>query len=267
MGPETPFSTFQDEAFTAMKYQPRRQLNKKKTIKWGTRSIFKNRSLPKQQLNFHIPVENHNNSHFKPLSTSKPYRGWQAPNTVLPSTQGGDSAAGVSKGYICVKSPIDYLPFEPAQPVYIEYVDTEESVVMLEELNHLKEIAIDLEDHNDKLFIEFFCFKRKLAHGGNIALGGTYMDIIWLQGDFGLYIVGLFNLSKAARPLGFVGKVLAQKNVDFDADKKSHLTDWRIRPLPQKILDYARSDATSLTSSATRYSKDPPRLERSTPGS
>lgn len=58
------------------------------------------------------------------------------------------------------------------------------------------------------------------------------MDIIWLQRDCGLYIVGLFDTFEAACALQYPGRSLAyllKRFVDFDADKKYQLADWRIR--------------------------------------
>jgi exosome complex exonuclease RRP6 len=61
---------------------------------------------------------------------------------------------------------------------------------------------------------------------------GSSMDIIWLQRDFGLYVVGLFDTYWAARVLQFSGHGLAyllKKYVDFDSDKQYQLADWRLR--------------------------------------
>lgn len=58
------------------------------------------------------------------------------------------------------------------------------------------------------------------------------MDITWLQRDFGLYVVGLFDTFYAANSLGFPSKSLAyllKTYASFDADKKYQLADWRIR--------------------------------------
>lgn len=58
------------------------------------------------------------------------------------------------------------------------------------------------------------------------------MDIIWLQRDLNLYVVGLFDTYEAARSLGFTGHSLAfllKKYIDFDADKSYQLADWRVR--------------------------------------
>lgn len=61
---------------------------------------------------------------------------------------------------------------------------------------------------------------------------GAYMDIVWLQRDLGLYVVGLFDTYHASRVLGYPGGSLAyllKRFVNFDADKKYQMADWRIR--------------------------------------
>ena len=58
------------------------------------------------------------------------------------------------------------------------------------------------------------------------------MDVIWLQRDLGIYLVGLFDTYFASDELNFESKSLAfllKKFVNFDADKKYQLADWRIR--------------------------------------
>lgn len=75
------------------------------------------------------------------------------------------------------------------------------------------------------------------------------MDIIWLQRDCGLYIVGLFDTFEAAVALEYPSRSLAyllKRFIDFDADKKYQLADWRIRPLPEEMFYYARSDTHYL---------------------
>jgi exosome complex exonuclease RRP6 len=58
------------------------------------------------------------------------------------------------------------------------------------------------------------------------------MDIVWLQRDLGLYIVGLFDTFHASDALQYSTRSLAfllKKFVDFDAAKQYQLADWRIR--------------------------------------
>ncbi|KAG9699733.1 hypothetical protein KCU76_g1290, partial [Aureobasidium melanogenum] len=80
-------------------------------------------------------------------------------------------------------------------------------------------------------------------------LHGAFMDITWLQRDLGLYVVGLFDTHFASRALGYTGGSLAfllKKFVNFDAQKQYQTADWRIRPLPQEMFEYARSDTHFL---------------------
>lgn len=61
---------------------------------------------------------------------------------------------------------------------------------------------------------------------------GAFMDIVWLQRDLGLYVVGLFDTHHACKALGYAGGSLAfllKKFVNFDADKQYQMADWRIR--------------------------------------
>ncbi|SCZ93871.1 BZ3500_MvSof-1268-A1-R1_Chr6-3g08938 [Microbotryum saponariae] len=78
---------------------------------------------------------------------------------------------------------------------------------------------------------------------------GAASDIIWLQRDFGIYIVGLFDTYHATRVLDYPHHSLAsllEKYTDFVPDKRYQLADWRIRPLPEAMLHYARSDTHYL---------------------
>ena len=95
------------------------------------------------------------------------------------------------------------------------------------------------------------------------------MDMIWLQRDFGLYVVGLFDTFHASRLLGYpkhgLGYLL-KRFAYFDAAKQYQMADWRIRfehnltqsnvchitlilwgrPLPEEMFNYARSDTHFL---------------------
>ena len=78
---------------------------------------------------------------------------------------------------------------------------------------------------------------------------GSSMDMVWLQRDLGLYVVGLFDTYYACEALQFPGrglKFLLHKFANFDAQKQHQLADWRARPLPKDLIDYARSDTHYL---------------------
>jgi exosome complex exonuclease RRP6 len=58
------------------------------------------------------------------------------------------------------------------------------------------------------------------------------MDMMWLQRDLGLYVVGLFDTFHASKALGYPKKSLASllvKFANFKADKKYQTADWRMR--------------------------------------
>lgn len=81
-------------------------------------------------------------------------------------------------------------------------------------------------------------------------LHGAEYDIIWLQRDFGLYIVNLFDTYRASRQLerttGHSLASLLAEYTEFVPDKRYQLADWRIRPLGEEMLHYARSDTHFL---------------------
>lgn len=146
---------------------------------------------------------------------------------------------------------------------------------MLKELKSAKEIAIDLEHHDLRSYIGIVSlmqistrdqdwivdtlkpWRRKLQVLNQVfadpsiikVLHGAYMDVVWLQRDLGLYLVGLFDTHYAARALGYAGGSLAfllKKFANVDAQKQYQIADWRVRPLPSELFDYARSDTHYL---------------------
>jgi ribonuclease D len=75
------------------------------------------------------------------------------------------------------------------------------------------------------------------------------MDNLWLQRDFGVYIVNLFDTFHASTALELPGRSLAfllKHYADITVDKKYQRADWRIRPLPADLLNYAQEDTHYL---------------------
>ncbi|KAB8292956.1 hypothetical protein EYC80_007320 [Monilinia laxa] len=155
--------------------------------------------------------------------------------------------------------PIKYLPFESTSATF---VDTYEGVLeMLEELKSATEIAVDLEHHDTRSYVGLVSlmqistrekdwivdtlkpWRQQLQVLNEVfadpsiikVFHGAFMDIIWLQ-------TGGLGLGLAGGSLAF----LLKKYIDFDADKKYQLADWRIRPLPEEMFFYARSDTHFL---------------------
>jgi exosome complex exonuclease RRP6 len=157
----------------------------------------------------------------------------------------------------------------------IFYVDT---LTTLQELctylQSVSEIAVDLEAHKQRSFSGFVCLMQistrerdflvdtltlrahiplllEVFTDSNIVkvFHGADMDIVWLQRDFGLYVVNMFDTGQAARVLGYPRYSLAYLLKHFcqvDADKQYQLADWRVRPLPEDMRRYAREDTHYL---------------------
>jgi exosome complex exonuclease RRP6 len=168
------------------------------------------------------------------------------------------------------------IPYQPFDSTTATFVDTPEALdAMLAELKTAKEIAVDLEHHDNRSYIGIVSlmqistrdqdwivdtlkpWRRKLECLNEVfadpnivkVLHGAFMDIMWLQRDLGLYVVGLFDTYHAARSLGYPGGSLAyllERHVQFKAQKQYQLADWRIRPLGQELFDYARADTHFL---------------------
>lgn len=78
---------------------------------------------------------------------------------------------------------------------------------------------------------------------------GAEYDIIWLQRDLGLYVVNMFDTGIAARILTlphYSLSYLVKYFCDFSMDKQYQLADWRMRPIPEEMLQYARYDTHFL---------------------
>jgi len=82
----------------------------------------------------------------------------------------------------------------------------------------------------------------KLMHGSD-------SDVLWLQRDFGIYLVGLFDLGQAARVLelpSFSRSHLLHRFCNVTMSKAHQLSDWRLRPLPEQMLYQAREETHYL---------------------
>lgn len=78
---------------------------------------------------------------------------------------------------------------------------------------------------------------------------GADGDNLWLQKDFHIYIINLFDTAKACEVLGKRPKSLAyllQHYCGVATNKIFQRADWRLRPLPEEMIIYARTDAHYL---------------------
>ncbi|KDP39663.1 hypothetical protein JCGZ_02683 [Jatropha curcas] len=84
--------------------------------------------------------------------------------------------------------------------------------------------------------------KKKVMHGAD-------RDIVWLQRDFGIYVCNMFDTGQASRVLKLERnslEYLLQYFCGVTANKEYQNADWRLRPLSDEMLRYAREDTHYL---------------------
>ncbi|WJX29619.1 hypothetical protein P8452_18238 [Trifolium repens] len=84
--------------------------------------------------------------------------------------------------------------------------------------------------------------KRKVMHGAD-------KDIVWLQRDFGIYVCNLFDTGQASKVLQLERnslEYLLHHFCEVSANKEYQNADWRLRPIPDEMLRYAREDTHYL---------------------
>ncbi|CAL5083207.1 unnamed protein product [Urochloa decumbens] len=78
---------------------------------------------------------------------------------------------------------------------------------------------------------------------------GADNDVLWLQRDFHIYVVNMFDTAKACEILSKPQKSLAyllEVYCEVTTDKTMQREDWRLRPLTPEMIEYARTDAHYL---------------------
>ncbi|OMO70391.1 hypothetical protein COLO4_28619 [Corchorus olitorius] len=84
--------------------------------------------------------------------------------------------------------------------------------------------------------------KKKVMHGAD-------RDIVWLQRDFGIYLCNLFDTGQASKVMKLERNSLEYLLLHFcgvTANKEYQNADWRVRPLPDEMIRYAREDTHYL---------------------
>ncbi|KAL4646114.1 exosome component 10 isoform X1 [Arapaima gigas] len=165
--------------------------------------------------------------------------------------------------------------YKPLSETTCKFIDTLEDLVALnDKLAKTTEFAVDLEHHSYRSFLGITCLMQISTREEDYIIDtlelrsemyilnetftdpaivkvfhGADSDIEWLQKDFGLYVVNLFDTHQAARTLN-LGRHsldhLLKLYCNVDSDKRYQLADWRIRPLPQEMFEYARADTHYL---------------------
>ncbi|KAG9332788.1 hypothetical protein JZ751_014887 [Albula glossodonta] len=165
--------------------------------------------------------------------------------------------------------------YKPLSETNCLFVDTLEDLVGLnEKLAKTSEFAVDLEHHSYRSFLGITCLMQISTREEDFIIDclelrsemyilnetftdpsivkvfhGADSDIEWLQKDFGLYVVNMFDTHQAARALNLGRNSLdhiLKLYCNVDSDKRYQLADWRIRPLPEEMFQYARVDTHYL---------------------
>ena len=196
------------------------------------------------------------------------------PNPYKAEIEAFDSSINTDEGV--TKVPSDAQLYKPLEETPFTFVDSEEKLGDLKrKLEASKEIAVDLEHHDHRSYLGLTCLMQistreedfvvdtialKKQIGGALrgvfddpdivkVLHGADRDVEWLQRDFGIYVVNMFDTGQAARVLRLPAKGLAyllQHHCGVTADKTLQRADWRVRPLPEEMLKYAREDTHYL---------------------
>ncbi|EFQ97567.1 exosome complex exonuclease RRP6 [Nannizzia gypsea CBS 118893] len=241
--------------------------------------------IAKPQLGFDVKLDNADDGRaFRPLLKSKPHAlvgleeslGGSEQDPTKPYNHPYEKEIEASVYPESVYQKAEPTMYQPVEGTKATFVETLEDVQrMLAQLKQAKEIAVDLEHHDGHVYHGLVClmqistreqdwivdtlkpWRDQLQILNEVfadpsivkVLHGSSMDVIWLQRDLGLYLVGLFDTFHAASVLQLPKKslkFLLHEYVGFDADKKYQTADWRIRPLLTGMLDYARSDTHFL---------------------
>lgn len=168
--------------------------------------------------------------------------------------------------------PTKYKNLEDTLLVMIK--DPSDIKLLINDLKQYKEIAVDLEHHSYRSFQGITCLMQISTEDKDYLIDtlslrselhelneiftkptilkvfhGADLDIQWLQRDLSLYVVNMFDTHQAAKQLNLPYLSLAyllKHYCNVDPDKHFQMADWRIRPLPEKLIKYAREDTHYL---------------------
>ncbi|XP_047543391.1 exosome component 10 isoform X1 [Vanessa atalanta] len=253
-------------------------------IQVGSTLFIGAKNIPRPQLLFKDTIDN-SNSLWVPKISDKPNNIKPLALNILFNEEG--QAVGYEHPYRVeidlYEPPLEFLEPDPEPPSFpppleetnYTYIDTEALVNQLvDHLETVVELAIDVEHHSYRTYQGITCLIQITTYAGDFLIDalavrehihklnlsftdpkkikvfhGAEMDVLWLQRDFGVYVVGMFDTHKAARALNLPSlslKSLLFRYCGVDTEKKYQLADWRIRPLPDELVKYARLDTHYL---------------------
>ncbi|XP_038216361.1 exosome component 10 isoform X2 [Zerene cesonia] len=253
-------------------------------IQVGSTMFIGAKNIPRPQLFFKDPVDNSENL-WVPKISDKPNNIKPLALNIIYNDEG--EAVGYEHPYRMELDlyvpPFKFIDPDEEEPkmspslesTKLTYIDTESQVdALVEHLRQVDEIAVDVEHHSYRTYQGITCLIQISTEDGDFIIDalavrehihklnlsftdpkklkvfhGAEMDVLWLQRDFGVYIVGMFDTHRAARALQLTAlslKYLLMKYCHVDTDKRYQLADWRIRPMPEELIEYARMDTHYL---------------------
>ncbi|KAK9890903.1 hypothetical protein WA026_012245 [Henosepilachna vigintioctopunctata] len=166
------------------------------------------------------------------------------------------------------------FPKSLAETRFVEIYEPEKLDDLVNDLKNYKIIAVDLEHHSYRSFMGITCLMQISTNDTDYIIDtiklrdklyvlnevftkpsilkvfhGADSDILWLQRDLALYIVNMFDTHHASKLLEYPSlslSYLLERYCKFKPDKHFQLADWRMRPLPDVLKEYARTDTHYL---------------------
>ncbi|TPX36234.1 hypothetical protein SmJEL517_g01543 [Synchytrium microbalum] len=166
-----------------------------------------------------------------------------------------------------------WTPFQDTDYTYVSTVDDLKKMTAV--LEAASEIAVDTEHHDYRTYLGLVCLiqistreqdfivdtlgplrshlyllNRSFTNPNIVKVfHGAESDVVWLQRDFGVYIVNLFDTFHASHVLDMPYhsfQYLLQFYCTVETDKTYQMADWRTRPLSPQMIKYARTDTHYL---------------------
>ncbi|RWS16344.1 exosome component 10-like protein [Dinothrombium tinctorium] len=255
-----------------------KQIGKKQE---GIYNLFSAKTIQRPQAKFKDKIDN-SNCPFVPRISEKPNS--IKPLAILPEIgENGETTYShpyefeIEKFEILEHTLVSVTPKipKPLRETPLHYISTlSELHKMISKLKTCIEIAVDLEHHSYRSFQGFTCLMQISTREDDFIIDtlelrselhclnevftdpkvvkvfhGADMDVVWLQRDFGVYVVNMFDTGQAAKLLNFAHFSLAyllKHYCGLETNKKFQLADWRMRPLPDEMVQYAREDTHYL---------------------
>lgn len=180
-------------------------------------------------------------------------------------------AVSVPSEQLLLKTETPYLSLVTCPLTFVDTVEDLEAVVAV--LLNETEIAVDLEHHDFYSYQGFTCLMQISTRTQDFIVDclkvranmylmapvflqpnivkvfhGAREDVRWLQKDFGLYIVNLFDTSIALQNLHMPHSLAFAVDhfCQVKLNKKYQTADWRVRPIPAEMVSYAQQDTHFL---------------------